>query len=107
LPISAGVLSANFVPAPVSRETRSIPWILESFVAISSAMPSLKYALSGSVLRFFSGRTAMEGRLGVALPLLRNHNRPATASSNSNVAPAIYGKLRCSGLLEIAWALGS
>src|ERR1700682_3398586 len=60
--MSAGVLSEILRAVTAEREATSTPWILESFVEISSAMPSLKYVLSGSGLRFCRGSTAMDGR---------------------------------------------
>ena len=66
--MSAEDFPSSFMAALASREATSIPCIFESLVEISSAMPSLKYELSASVLRFFSGKTAMEGRAAATAP---------------------------------------
>src|SRR5260221_4942791 len=95
--MSAAVLSVVLSAVTVSREATSTPLILESLVEISSAMPSLKYALSGSVLRFFKASTAMEGRAAdtvlLVAEIFRYHSRPAITSSNARTIPA-YAKRR-------------
>src|SRR5260221_799263 len=95
--MSAAVLSAVLSAVTVSREATSTPLILESLVEISSAMPSLKYALSGSVLRFFKASTAMEGRAAdtvlLVAEIFRYQSRPAITSSKARVMPT-YSKRR-------------
>src|SRR4030081_278333 len=95
--MSTGVLSETLTDVTAPREATATPWILDSFVDISSAMPSLKYVLSGSVLRFWRGSTAMDGRAAgatVGLEVLRYHRTPKMVRSEAKPMPAAYAKRR-------------
>src|SRR5215467_11847574 len=92
-PTSFALFASGFAATTEEWEATTIPWIFDSFVVISSVMPSLKYEPSGSALRFCSGSTAIEGltfttvELGVERP--RNHvTPPRTSSKTAAAAPA-------------------
>src|SRR4030081_3142490 len=95
--MAPGVLSEPLTDVTPRRDAASTPWILDSFVDISSAMPSLKYVLSGSVLRFWRGSTAMDGRAAGAtggLEVLRYHRTPKRVRREAKPMPAAYAKRR-------------
>ncbi len=55
------VQSSPFTAAGNGTRRHVNPFNLQSFVVISSVIPSLKYTLSASVFRFFNGSTATDG----------------------------------------------